>query len=335
MAFDLGIDMGSSHTRIYLKKHGLVVDEPSLVIVNNSGQAIAIGDDASEMIGRTPDGVEAIRPVRNGVITSFQATVAMLKHFIKKAAGNPFLKVRVVIGVPSGITEVERRAVEEAVKNAGAKDVYMIEEPLAAALGCGVDLTEPKGTMIADVGAGVTEVAVVSLGGIVVSQSVRIAGETFDNDIVQYVKKNFNMVVGDVTAENLKMAVGAAIPFKNSDIGEMKGRDSVSGLPKTIAMTSNEISEALTDSVNSIVDVIKSTLEKTPPELAADILQTGIILTGGGARLRGLGKLIQVKTEIPVYIAEEPMECAAIGAGKSLENMNSLKYRPSIDVFRR
>lgn len=330
MAVDLGIDLGTANTLIYEKKRGIVLNEPSMVVRSKKNeQILAIGSDASDMMGRTPDGVQALRPIRNGVITSFQGTVALLKHFMKKVAKNTFFRIRVVICVPCGITEVERRAVTEAARNAGAKEVYLIEQPLAAAIGCGIDISEPHGNMIVNVGAGVTEVAVVSLGGIVVSHSARVAGDAFDSAIIQYVKKKYNMSIGDVTAEQVKCGIGSACFRKESERAEMKGRDLMTGLPKTAVITSEEVREALKESAEEIVDAVKVALEKTPPELASDIMESGIVLAGGGAKLKGLGRLINVNTEIPVYIAEEPMECVAIGAGKSLDFMVEMGKRQS------
>lgn len=328
MAVDLGIDLGTANTLIYEKKRGIVLNEPSMVVRSTKNQQIlAIGSDASDMMGRTPDGVQALRPIRNGVITSFHGTVALLKHFIKKTAKNSFFRIRVVICVPCGITEVERRAVTEAARNAGAKEVYLIEQPLAAAIGCGIEISEPCGNMIVNVGAGVTEVAVISLGGIVVSHSVRVAGDAFDNSIVQYVKRKYNMSIGDVTAQQVKCSIGSAYFYRETDKTEIKGRDLMTGLPKTAVITSDEVREALKENAEEIVDAVKVALEKTPPELASDIMVSGIVLAGGGAKLKGLGRLIHVNTEIPVYIAEEPMECVAAGAGKSLDFMAEMGRR--------
>lgn len=328
MAVDLGIDLGTANTLIYEKKRGIVLNEPSMVVRSKkTDQILAIGSEASDMLGRTPDGVQALRPIRNGVITSFQGTVALLRHFIRKTVKNTLLRVRVVICVPCSITEVERRAVTEAARTAGAKEVYLIEEPLAAAIGSGIDISEPHGSMIVNVGAGITEVAVISLGGIVLSHSVRVAGDAFDAAIVQFVKKKYNMSIGDVTAEQVKCGIGSVYYHKENEKIEMKGRDLMTGLPKTTAVTAEEIREALKESAEEIVDAVKMALEKTPPELAADIMESGIVLAGGGARLKGLGKLIQVNTEIPVYISDEPMECVAAGAGESLEFMAEMGRR--------
>ncbi len=328
MAIDIGIDLGTANTLIYEKKQGIILNEPSMAVKNKkTGQFVAIGIDASDMMGRTPDGTQAIRPIRNGVIHSFQGTVALLKHFLKKASGNHMFRIRTVICIPCGITEVERRAVTEAAQNAGAKEVFLIEQPLAAAIGCGVPVKEPHGSMIVNVGAGVTEVAVVSLGGIVVSHTIRTAGEAFDNAIIQYVKRKYNVSIGDVTAEQIKYNIGSVYHQKEVVRDEVLGRDMLSGLPKTITITAAEIREALLESAEEIVDAIKVTLEETPPELAADIMESGIVLSGGGALLRGLGRLINMSVDIPVYIAEEPMECVAVGAGKSLEFMEEMGQR--------
>ncbi len=328
MAVEIGIDLGTANTRICDKKKGIVLGEPSMVVRSKKNdQFLAIGMDASDMLGRTPDGVQAIRPIRNGVITSFQGPVAMLKHFIKKTSGNSFLRVRAVVCVPCGITEVERRAVTEAAHNAGAREVFLVEQPLAAAIGCGVPVTEPHGSMIVNVGAGVAEVAVISLGGIVVSHTIRTAGDAFDNAIVQYVKRKYNMSIGNVTAEQIKCSIGTVYYQKEREKAEMKGLDLLSGLPKTAAITSEETREAMQECAGEIIDAVKVALENTPPELASDIVESGIVLTGGGAKLRGLGRLINVNVDIPVYIAEEPLECAAIGAGKSLDFMAEMSRK--------
>ncbi len=328
MAVDIGIDLGTANTLIYDKRRGIVLNEPSMVIRSKKNQQLlAIGEEASDMLGRTPDGVQAIRPIRNGVITSFQGTVAMLKHFIKKTVSNSFFRVRTIICVPCGITEVERRAVTEAARNAGAREVYLVRQPLAAAIGCGAPVAEPHGTMLVTVGAGVTEVAVISLGGIVVSHTVRTAGEAFDNAIIQYIKRKYNILAGAVTAEQLKCSIGTVYYQKERERSEINGLDLLSGLPKTVTVNSEELREAMQECADEVIDAVKQTLEQTPPELAADIVESGIILAGGGAKLRGLGRLISVNVDIPVYIAEEPMECAAIGTGKNLDFMAELGQR--------
>ena len=322
---DIGIDLGTANTLIYEKKQGIILNEPSITVKNKkTRQYVAIGAEASDMMGRTPEACVAVRPIRHGVITSFHGTVALLRHFIRKTIENNFFRVRTVICVPCGITEVERRAVTEAARSAGAKEIFLVEQPLAAAIGCGVSVGEPKGSMIVNVGAGVTEVAVISLGGIVVSHTIRTAGEAFDNAIVQYVKRKQNMSIGDVTAEQIKCSIGSVYHHKEVERAEMKGRDLLSGLPKTAIITSSEVREALQEPAEEIIDAIKITLEKTPPELASDIVEGGIILAGGGAKLKGLGRLINLSVDIPVYIAEEPTECVAIGAGKFLDFKNEM-----------
>ncbi|MBR5152178.1 MAG: rod shape-determining protein [Clostridia bacterium] len=320
MPIDLGIDPGTANTLVYEKKRGIVLNEPSMVIRSRkTGQVQAIGNDASDMMGKTPDGMQALRPIRNGVITSFGGTVELLKYVIKKTVPSSFTRVRVVICVPCSITEVERRAMIEAAQTAGAREVYLIEEPLAAAIGCGIDISQPHGSMIVNVGAGLTEVAVVSLGGVVVSQSVRVAGETFDNDIVQLAKKKYNMSIGDSTAEQVKCDIGSVYMHRARETAEINGRDMATALPRVESFSTAEVREAMREHGEAIVDAIKMALENTPPELASDIMESGIVLAGGGAMLRGLGRLINVRTEIPVYIAEEPMECTAKGAGMSLD----------------
>ncbi len=322
MAIDIGIDLGTSSTLIYMKDEGIVLNEPSIVIKSNAtGQIVAIGTEASDMMGRTPEGVSAVAPIRGGAINGFNATVAMLKYFVKSVVGNPLFRVRAVIAVPCGISEVERRAVLEAARSAGIKEVVLMESVLAAASGCGVDLAMPHGSMIVDIGAGICEVAVVSLGGIVVSHTVRTAGASFDTAIVQHIKKQYNMVIGEATAENIKISIGSVYTGMDSEVLEVSGRDMVEGLPKSAKITSDEIRMCLCELAETIVDAVKVTLEKTPPELAADVMESGIVLTGGGAQLKGLGRLINVNTDIPVYIAENPLECTAVGAGKATEYM--------------
>lgn len=322
MAVDLGIDLGTSRTLVYEKKEGLVLSEPSIVIKSTAtGQIAAAGADANEMIGRTPEGVEAVAPIRAGAITGFNDTVAMLKYFVKKVAKNTLFRVRAVISVPCGISDVERRAVHEAARSAGIKEVVLIEAPLAAAIGCGIDIGAPHGSMVVDIGAGICEAAVVSLGGIVISHTIRTAGNNFDSAIIQYIKKQNNMVIGETTAESIKINLGAVYSGMETKTMEINGRDMMTGLPKTAQVTSDEIRACLTESADAIVDAVKVTLEKTPPELAADIMESGIVLTGGGALLRGLGRLININTEIPVFIAENPLECVAQGTGKSLDFM--------------
>lgn len=328
MAVEIGIDLGTSSTLICNEKGEVLVNEPSLVIKdNNDDKIVAIGSDASEMIGRTPEGVSAISPVRGGAITGYNASVAMLKYFIKKVDTGSLTRVRAVMAVPCGISEVERRAAAEAAHGAGIKDVCLIEAPLAAAAGCGVEIGEPKGCMVVNIGAGICEAAVVSLGGIVESHSIRTAGASFDNGIVQYVKRKYNTVIGDSTAEALKISIGSVYTGIENETMEVNGRDMVSGLPKTASISGSELRTVLTETADSILDAVKITLEKTPPELAADIMKSGIVLTGGGAMLRGLGRYINVNTEIPVYIAENPIDCVAAGAGRAVDFMFNMRGR--------
>lgn len=326
MLNEIGIDLGTSNTIIYLKGKGIVVNEPTVVAVSKAtGKVHAIGKEAGEMLGRTPVDIRALTPIKEGVIANFDITVALLKKFIKKAINSSLLKPKAVICIPSHITDVEKRAVRDAVLAAGVKEVYLIEKCMAAAIGAGIEVNRPIGSMIVDIGGGTTEIAVVSLGGVVATQSLNIASHTLDNDIIQFMKKNHNLVIGDITAEDIKKNIGSACPLKEELSMDIKGRDLVSGLPKTITITSAEIREAFQETLASIIDGIKAVLEKTPPELAADIFESGIVMTGGGSTLKGLGRLINVHTEIPIFIAESPAECVAIGAGKSLEGIKSLR----------
>ena len=323
----IGIDLGTANTLVYVKGKGIILREPSVVAVNNhTGQVMAVGLEAKEMIGRTPGNIVAIRPMKDGVIADFDITQSMLKYFINKAAPKAlFSKPRVVICVPSGVTEVEKRAVEEATLQAGAKEAYLIEEPMAAAIGANLPVEEPSGSMVVDIGGGTSEVAVISLGGIVTSKSLRIAGDELDEAIVHYVKKEYNLMIGERTAEDIKMSIGGAYPKPKEESIEVRGRDLITGLPKNIVITSSEINEALKEPINAIVDSIKFTLEKTPPELAADIMDKGIMLTGGGALLSGLDRLINEETGMPVSVAENPLDCVALGAGKVLDEIEVLK----------
>ncbi|MFA6309425.1 MAG: rod shape-determining protein [Clostridia bacterium] len=324
---DIGIDLGTANTLVYVQGKGIVVREPSVVAINKkNGDILAVGDEASSMIGRTPENIVAIRPLKDGVIADFSITQKMLKYFIKKAnISGGFRKPRVVICVPSGVTEVEKRAVEDAALQAGAKNVYLIEEPMAAAIGANLPIEEPTGSMIVDIGGGTSEVAVISLGGIVTSKSLRIAGDEFNEDIVHYVKKEYNLMIGERTAEQVKMGVGIVYPNEVVETMEIRGRDLITGLPKIQKITSLQVQDALKDSINAVIDSIKFTLEKTPPELASDIMDKGIMLTGGGALIKGLDKLITAETGISVYISDEPLDSVAIGAGKVLEEIELLK----------
>ena len=322
MTKDMGIDLGTANTLVYIKGQGIVVREPSVVAIrDDSKDVLAVGEEAKRMIGRTPGNIVAIRPMKDGVIADFDITQSMLSYFIQKAAAKKgVVSPRIAICVPFGVTEVEKRAIEEAARNAGAKDAFLIEEPMAAAIGAGLRIEEPEGNMVVDIGGGTSEIAIISLGGIVTAKSIRLGGDELDEAIVNYVKKEYSLMIGVRTAEDVKIKIGSA--YKEGDEIEMeiRGRDLISGLPKTMQISSSEVRDALRDPVNSIVDGIKSTLEKTPPELASDIMENGIMLTGGGALLKGLDKLVKEETGMPVKIAENPLDCVAIGTGKSVED---------------
>ncbi|NLN65501.1 MAG: rod shape-determining protein [Clostridiaceae bacterium] len=324
---DIGIDLGTANTLVHMKGKGIVLREPSVVAINNNtGDVLSVGIDAKNMIGRTPGNITAIRPMKDGVIADFQITQGMLKYFIRKIMGrNIMIRPRVVVCVPSGVTEVEKRAVIDATLQAGAKEAYLIEEPMAAAIGAKLPVEEPSGSMVVDIGGGTSEVAVISLGGIVVSRSLRVAGDELDDAIVHYVKKEYNLMIGERTAENIKIRLGSASQLEPEARVNISGRDLVTGLPKDLSISSEEIREALSEPVNAIIDSIKYTLEKTPPELAADIMEKGIMLTGGGALLQGLDKLILDETGIPVNIAEFPLDCVVLGTGRVLEEIEVLK----------
>ena len=324
---DIGIDLGTANTLVTLKGKGVILKEPSVVAIDRrSGNILATGYEAKEMLGRTPETIKAVRPLKDGVIADFTATQLMLKNIVSKVcqrynAGRP----RVVVGVPSGITEVEERAVEESVLRAGAKEVYLIEEPMAAAIGANLDVAEPTGNIIVDIGGGTTEVAVISLGGVVISNSLRTAGDELDEDIVNYIKREMGLAIGETTAEEIKIEIGCALPLMTEASMEVRGRDLGNGLPRNVIVTSTQIEEAMHDSINEIVEVVKATLEKTPPELASDIVEKGIVLAGGGALIRNLDKLLSQKTEMPVYVADHPLECVAKGAEKTLEDLEKLR----------
>ncbi|MBC1500295.1 rod shape-determining protein [Listeria weihenstephanensis] len=327
---DIGIDLGTANTLVYMKGKSIVLREPSVVAMKKDTQEIvAVGSEAKNMIGRTPGNIVAIRPMKDGVIADYDTTAAMMKYYIQKASkGSSASKPRVMICVPSGITGVEKRAVTDATRQAGAKEAYTIEEPFAAAIGAGLPVWDPTGSMVVDIGGGTTEVAVISLGGIVTSRSERTAGDDMDDAIVNFIRKKYNLLIGDRTSETIKMEIGSADPTNlNLESFSIRGRDLVTGLPKTIEISPEEISEALADTVASIIDAVKSTLENTPPELSADIMDKGIVLTGGGALLRNLDTVIAEETKMPVIIAENPLDCVAIGTGKSLENMDLYKKK--------
>ncbi|GLV13797.1 rod shape-determining protein MreB [Alicyclobacillus sacchari] len=328
---DMGVDLGTANTLVYVKGRGIVVREPSVVAMRTDTGAIeAVGAEAKQMIGRTPGNIVAVRPMKDGVIADFQTTSTMLRHFIRqamKAKSNWSGRPRVMISVPSGITAVERRAVEDAALEAGAKDAQVIEEPMAAAIGAGLPVGEPTGSMVVDIGGGTTEVAIISLGGIVTARSIRVAGDEMDEAIIQYVKKTYNLMIGERTAEELKIQIGAAEDLEVERTLDIRGRDLLTGLPRNFTISSREISEALSDTVGSIVEAVKVTLEKSPPELAADIMDRGIVLTGGGALLRNLDKRLARETGMPVLVAEEPLDCVAIGTGKALDNYDVYRKR--------
>ncbi|MDE6182449.1 MAG: rod shape-determining protein [Eubacteriales bacterium] len=327
---DIGIDLGTANTLVFVRGKGIIINEPSVVAINTlTRQVLAVGDEAKKMIGRTPGNIQAIRPMKDGVIADFEVTQEMLKYFINKVHSRSLFssKPRIVICVPSGVTEVEKRAVIEAAMAAGAKErnAYLIEEPMAAAIGAGLPVGEPSGNMIVDIGGGTSEVAVISLGGIVTSKSIRVAGDVFDSYIVNYIKKEYNLAIGERSAENIKVSIGCAYLGSSDTKMEIRGRDLISGLPKTITISAEEIQDALNEPVFSMIDAIKGTLEKTPPELASDIMESGIYLTGGGALLRGLDTLISEETGMPVHIADEPLNCVALGTGMVLEQIDTLK----------
>ncbi|SDI58282.1 rod shape-determining protein [Natribacillus halophilus] len=331
---DLGIDLGTANTLVYVKGKGVVVREPSVVATRSDLQTIeAVGNDAKNMIGRTPGNIVAVRPMKDGVIADFDTTATMMKYFIRQAQRNRSVftrKPNVMVCVPSGITAVEKRAVEDATKQAGAREAYTIEEPFASAIGADLPVWEPTGSMVVDIGGGTTEVAIISLGGIVTSQSIRVAGDELDEAIIQYIKKTYNLMIGERTSETLKMEIGSAGELENVSSMDIRGRDLVSGLPKTITIDSDEISHALRDTVNTIVETVKATLERTPPELAADIMDRGIVLTGGGALLNGIDKVLGAETEMPVLVAEEPLDSVALGTGRALENLHLFRSREGI-----
>ena len=324
---DMAVDLGTANTLVYVRGRGIVLNEPSVVAVNiKDDRPLAVGAEAKRMIGRTPSHIQAIRPLRDGVIANFDICEKMLAYFIRKVHPGRFTKPRIVICVPSGITGVEQRAVQEAAESAGArKPAHIIEEPMAAAIGAGLPVHEPTGNMVVDIGGGTTEVAVISLGGIVTSQSVRIGGDELDEAIIQFIKKEYSLALGERTSEEIKIALGSACPLEEELHAEIRGRDLITGLPKTIVTTTEEIREAIEEPVSAIVDAVKVTLDKTPPELAADIMEQGIVLTGGGALLHGLDARLAAETGMPIIIANNPLHSVAIGAGQCLEEFDALK----------
>lgn len=328
---DMGIDLGTANTLVYIKGKGIVLREPSVVAINtDTGKVLAVGNEAKQMIGRTPGNIVAIRPMKDGVIADFGATEKMLNYFIKKLCSkSAFTSPRIVVCYPSGVTEVERNAIEGATRNAGAREVYLLEEPRAAAIGAGLPVSEPTGSMVVDIGGGTTEVAVLSLGGIVTSQSLRVAGDEMDRCIIVYTRRKFNLAIGERTSEEIKLNLGCVYRDESESpkVMTIKGRDLMTGLPKDVEISEDDVREALKEPVESILESIKMTLEKTPPELASDVMNQGITLTGGGALLKGLDKLINEETHVPVHIAESPLDCVVIGSGKALDNINILYKR--------
>jgi rod shape-determining protein MreB len=317
---DMAVDLGTANTLVYVRGRGIVLSEPSVVAIDTrSGEVHAVGVEAKRMLGRTPGSIQAIRPLKDGVIADFDVTEQMLRHFIQKVHQHRFAHPRVVVCVPSGVTGVERRAVEEATLSAGARQAYLIEEPMAAAIGAGLPIAEPAGNMIVDIGGGTSEVAVISLGGIVVSQSLRVGGDEMDDAIINHVKKEYKLLIGQQTAEEIKLEIGSAHPLREEIQAEVRGRDLLTGLPKTVILSSDEVRHALDEPVGQIIDAIKQTLDKTPPELAADIMDRGLMLAGGGSLLGGLDERLRQETHMPVHVAESPLTCVAVGSGRSLE----------------
>lgn len=324
---DLAIDLGTANTLIYVRGKGIVLSEPSVVAIKKgTNQVLKVGKEAKEMLGRTPASIVAIRPMRDGVIADFDVTEQMIRAFIVKIHNRKALvRPRIVVGVPSCITQVEKRAIRDSAEQAGAREVYLMEEPMAAAIGAGLPVQEPCGNMIVDIGGGTTEVAVISLSGIVYSQSIRIAGDEMDEAIIQYLKRKYNLLVGERTAENIKIQIGSAYPFDEPRKMEVKGRDLVDGIPKALTVTDSDIREALHDPIYAVVDAVKTALERTPPELAADIAEKGVVMAGGGSLLHGLDTLISLETHLKVKVADDPLSCVVLGAGKVLDELDLLK----------
>jgi rod shape-determining protein MreB and related proteins len=327
---DLAIDLGTANTLVYMKGKGIVLSEPSVVAVRKNGRGgnkvVAVGRDAKMMLGRTPGNIVAIRPMKDGVIADFEITEAMLRHFIRKAHNRrTFVRPRIIICVPSGITQVEKRAVRESAESAGAREVFLIEEPMAAAIGAGLPITEPKSNMVVDIGGGTTEVAVISLAGIVYSKSVRVGGDKMDEAILQYIKRKYNLLIGITTAELIKTTIGSAYPDEQAETIDVKGRDLVTGIPKILTIDSDEVRQAISEQIETIVETVRIALEQTPPELAADIVDTGIILAGGGALLKNLDVLLREETKVPITLAEDPLTAIVIGSGMALDNLAVLK----------
>jgi rod shape-determining protein MreB len=322
----MAVDLGTANTLVYVRGRGIVLSEPSVVAIDQrTNEVHAVGIEAKRMLGRTPGNITAIRPLKDGVIADFDVTEQMLRHFIQKVHQNRWAHPRVVVCVPSGVTGVEKRAVEEATLSAGARQAYLIEEPMAAAIGAGLPVAEPTGNMVVDIGGGTTEVAVISLGGIVVAQSIRVGGDEMDEAIINWVKREYKLMIGSQTSEEVKLEIGSAYPLPEEVQAEIRGRDMITGLPKTVVLSSEEVREALEEPVSQIVDAVKSTLDKTPPELASDIMDRGIMLAGGGALLQGLDERLRQETEMPIHVAESPLTCVAVGSGRSLEEFEVMK----------
>ena len=322
----MAVDLGTANTLVYVKGRGIVLSEPSVVAIDQrTGDVHAVGIEAKRMLGRTPGNITAIRPLKDGVIADFDVTEQMLRHFIQKVHQNRWAHPRVVVCVPSGVTGVEKRAVEEATLSAGARQAYLIEEPMAAAIGAGLPVGEPTGNMIVDIGGGTTEVAVISLGGIVVAQSIRVGGDELDEAIVNYVKREEKLMIGSQTAEEVKLEIGSAFALRDEMEAEIRGRDMISGLPKTVVLSSEQVREALEEPVSQIVEAVKVTLDRTPPELASDIMDRGIVLAGGGSLLNGLDERLRDETEMPIHLADSPLTCVAVGSGRSLEEFEVMR----------
>jgi rod shape-determining protein MreB len=326
----MAVDLGTANTLVYVRGRGIVLSEPSVVAIDQrSNEVHAVGIEAKRMLGRTPGNISAIRPLKDGVIADFDVTEQMLRHFIQKVHQNRWAHPRVVVCVPSGVTGVEKRAVEEATLSAGARQAFLIEEPMAAAIGAGLPVAEPTGNMIVDIGGGTSEVAVISLGGIVVAQSIRVGGDELDEAIISYVKKEHKLMIGSQTAEEVKLEIGSAYPLREEVQAEIRGRDMITGLPKTVVLSSEDVRSALEEPLAQIVDAVKSTLDKTPPELASDIMDRGIMLAGGGSLLQGLDERLRRETEMPIHVAESPLTCVAVGSGRSLEEFEVIRKTSS------
>jgi rod shape-determining protein MreB len=322
----MAVDLGTANTLVYVRGRGIVLSEPSVVAIDQrTGEVHAVGIEAKRMLGRTPGNISAIRPLKDGVIADFDVTEQMLRHFIQKVHQNRWAHPRVVVCVPSGVTGVEKRAVEEATLSAGARSAFLIEEPMAAAIGAGLPVAEPTGNMVVDIGGGTTEVAVISLGGIVCAQSIRVGGDELDEAIISYVKKEYKLMIGSQTAEEVKLEIGSAYPLREEVQAEIRGRDMITGLPKTVVLSSEDVREALEEPMMQIIDAVKSTLDKTPPELASDIMDRGIMLAGGGSLLQGLDERLRRETEMPIHVAESPLTCVAVGSGRSLEEFEVMQ----------